>query len=108
MPPDLEKNGAGKATGVDGTAVSSANGLQGASLAVSIIQKDWEDDGERRVLDCGEFTIDTISFRPADQNNHQSDVAAGGFLRPGGEEEQKLGEYPAFGYRGADRGGRES
>lgn len=57
---DLEKNGAGKATGVGSTAVSSANGLQGASLAVSIIQKDWEDDGERRVLDCGEFTIDTI------------------------------------------------
>lgn len=27
---------------------------------MSIIQKDWEDDGERRVLDCGEFTIDTI------------------------------------------------
>ncbi len=57
---DLEKNGAGKATGVGSTTVSSANGLQGASLAVSIIQKDWEDDGERRVLDCGEFTIDTI------------------------------------------------
>lgn len=27
---------------------------------MSIIQKDWENDGERRVLDCGEFTIDTI------------------------------------------------
>lgn len=57
---DLEKSGAGKASGVGSVAVSSANGLQGASLAVSIIQKDWENDGERRVLDCGEFTIDTI------------------------------------------------
>lgn len=58
---DLEKSGAGKASGVGGNAgTSSANGLQGASLAVSLIQKDWESAGERRVLDCGVFTIDTI------------------------------------------------
>lgn len=58
---DLEKNDTGKASGVGASVGTvSANGLQGASLAVSIIQKDWEKDGERRVLDCGEFTIDTI------------------------------------------------
>ena len=57
---DLEKNGAGKASGVGTSGAASANGLQGASIEVSIIQKDWEKDGERRVLDCGDFTIDTI------------------------------------------------
>ena len=80
---DLEKNGAGKASGVGSTAVSSANGLQGASLAVSIIQKDWEDDGERRVLDCGEFTIDTIkvSGPPAKITIKATSLPAGSSVR---------------------------
>lgn len=80
---DLERNGAGKATGVDGTAVSSSNGLQGASLAVSIIQKDWEENGDRRVLDCGEFTIDTIkvSGPPAKITIKATSLPAGSSVR---------------------------
>lgn len=57
---DLEKNGAGKATGVGDVAVGTANGLQGATLDVSIIQKNWKEDGGSVTLDCGTFTIDTI------------------------------------------------
>lgn len=80
---DLEKNGAGSASGVGNAAVKTGNGLQGASLKVSIIQKNWEKSGERRVLDCGEFTIDTIkaSGPPAKITIKATSLPAGSSVR---------------------------
>lgn len=57
---DLTKTSAGTASGVSGGKSGSSNGLVGATLAVSIIQKNWNSDGKNRVLNCGTFSIDTI------------------------------------------------
>lgn len=42
--------------------VSATGGLQGGSLSVQIVQKNFNSDGKDSVLDCGTFQIDSIAL----------------------------------------------
>lgn len=53
-----------KVNGSDGsdTGVSATSGLQGGSLSVQLIQKNFNSDGKDSLLDCGTFQIDSIAL----------------------------------------------
>jgi phage protein D len=40
--------------------LDSADGTKGAEISAVIIQKNWESNGNDRVLDCGKFEVDTL------------------------------------------------
>lgn len=54
-------NGSGSSGG-NGDGVSATGGLQGSSLSVQIIQKNFNSDGKDCLLDCGTFQIDSIAL----------------------------------------------
>lgn len=54
---DLYRNGD---TAVSSTRTATYNGLQGATLTVSIMQLNAQSDGKDKLLGCGTFQIDTV------------------------------------------------
>lgn len=56
---DLTVSGASTGSGVS-SGGTSKNGLAGAVLDVSIVQKNRNSDGKKTVLKCGSFSVDTI------------------------------------------------
>lgn len=49
-------------SGSSARATTSANGLKGASVTASILQKNPNSDGKDKLLECGTFQIDTIGL----------------------------------------------
>lgn len=37
--------------------------IKGAEISVMIVKENWHNDGKKEVLDCGTFTVDTVSIK---------------------------------------------
>ena len=58
---DLYKS-AGASGGGTSSGAATSNGLMGSTISASIIRRNFFSDGKDIVLDCGEFSVDTIQI----------------------------------------------